>query len=175
LAELAGVNAAKVRKDLSHLGTYGVRGVGYEVENLLVQIGEVLGVDVDAPVVIVGMGNLGQALARYGGFSTRGFHVVALIDSDPDKIGKKFEGLTIQHQDDLRKIAKELDIAVGIITTPADAAQPVADDLVEAGVGAILNFAPTVLSVPAHIPIRKVDLATELQILGYYQHRSEAV
>jgi len=175
LAELAGVNAAKVRKDLSHLGSYGVRGVGYEVENLLVQIGEALGVDVVAPVVIVGMGNLGQALARYGGFSNRGFHVVALIDSDPDKIGRKFEGLPIQHQDDLRKIAQDLDIAVGIITTPADAAQHVADVLVEAGVGAILNFAPTVLSVPQHIPIRKVDLATELQILGYYQHRSEAV
>jgi len=172
LAELAGVNAAKVRKDLSQLGTYGVRGVGYEVENLLMQIGEVLGLNVDAPVVIVGMGNLGQALARYSGFSTRGFRVVALTDSDPTKIGKKFAGLTIQHQDDLPKIAKGLDIAVGIITTPADAAQHVADELVAVGVGSILNFAPTVLTVPAHIPIRKVDLATELQILGYYQHRA---
>ncbi|NNC80226.1 MAG: redox-sensing transcriptional repressor Rex [Acidimicrobiales bacterium] len=172
LAELAGVNAAKVRKDLSRLGTYGVRGVGYEVENLLMQIGEVLGVNVDAPVVIVGMGNLGQALARYGGFSTRGFRVVALTDSDPKKIGKKFAGLTIQHQDDLPKIAKDLDISVGIITTPAEAAQQVADELVAVGVGSILNFAPTVLNVPAHIPIRKVDLATELQILGYYQHRA---
>lgn len=169
LADLAGVNAAKVRKDLSHLGTYGVRGVGYDVKNLLMQIGQVLGLDVDVNVVIVGMGNLGQALARYGGFSTRGFRVVGLIDTDPDKIGLEFDGLAVRHMDDLPEIARELGVAVGVITTPADAAQGVADALVAAGAGSILNFASAIVSVPDEIPLRKVDLAVELQILGYYQ------
>jgi redox-sensing transcriptional repressor len=171
LAELAGVNAAKVRKDLSHLGTYGVRGVGYEVEFLLRQVGEVLGLDHDAPVVIVGIGNLGQALARYSGFSSRGFPVVALVDTSHDIVGKFVEGLAIHHVDDLPSLVAELDVAVGIIATPAEAAQDVANALVEAGVGSILNFAPAIVRVPAHVPTRKVDLSTELQILSYYSQR----
>lgn len=174
LAELAGVNAAKVRKDLSYLGTYGVRGVGYDVKLLLGQIGEALGLDVVAPVVIIGMGNLGQALARYGGFSSRGFPIVALIDASADRVGDEVEGLTVSHVDQLAQLVDELDIAVGIIATPATAAQSVADMLVEAGVRSILSFAPTVLSVPDSVPLRKVDLATELQILGYYQQREAA-
>lgn len=171
LAERAGVNAAKVRKDLSYLGTYGVRGVGYEVTFLLQQIGDALGLDIEAPVVIVGMGNLGQALARYGGFSTRGFPIVAYVDSSPDRVGTAVEGKKIAHSDDLATIVEELDVAVGIIAVPADAAQDVADQLVAVGVRSILSFAPTVVQVPEGVPIRKVDLATELQILGYYQHR----
>lgn len=171
LAELAGVNAAKVRKDLSFLGTYGVRGVGYDVKLLLHQIGEALGLDVEAPVVIVGMGNLGQALARYGGFSNRGFPIVALVDASADKVGQTVEGLVVSHPDDLPALVTQLDISVGIIATPSASAQAVADDLVEAGVRSILSFAPTVLQVPDTVPLRKVDLATELQILGYYQQR----
>jgi redox-sensing transcriptional repressor len=171
LAELAGVNAAKVRKDLSHLGSYGVRGVGYDVEYLLRQVGEALGLDVDAPVVIVGMGNLGQALARYGGFESRGFPITAFIDSDPDKIGTEFDGVRIDHLDDLPKLVQERGLSVGIIATPAWAAQRVADRMVEAGIRSILNFAPTIIFVPPEIPLRKVDLATELQILSYYQQR----
>ena len=171
LAELAGVNAAKVRKDLSYLGTYGVRGVGYDVEYLLGQVGEALGLDVEAPVVIVGMGNLGQALAHYGGFSSRGFPIVALVDASPDKVGQVIEGIAIAHIDALPELVDRLQISVGIISTPAGAAQDVADALVDAGVRSILTFAPTILQVPDSVPLRKVDVATELQILSYYQQR----
>ncbi len=171
LAELAGVNAPKVRKDLSYLGTYGVRGVGYDVEYLLAQVGEVLGLDIEAPVVIVGMGNLGQALAHYGGFSSRGFPVVALVDASIDKVGESIAGITVAHIDDLGELVKELSVSVGIIATPGEAAQAVADALVEAGVRSILTFAPTVIQVPESVPLRKVDVATELQILSYYQQR----
>lgn len=171
LADLAGVNAAKVRKDLSYLGTYGVRGVGYEAELLLGQIDNALGLEVEAPVVIVGMGNLGNALAHYAGFQSKGFPIVALVDSSVEKVGQVIDGITVSDLDDLAETVKENSIAVGIIATPAEAAQAVSDALVEAGVGAILTFAPTVLTVPEHVPVRKVDLATELQILGYYQHR----
>jgi redox-sensing transcriptional repressor len=171
LAELAGVNAAKVRKDLSYLGTYGVRGVGYDVEYLLGQVGEALGLDVEAPVVIVGMGNLGQALAHYGGFSSRGFPIVALIDASPNKVGQVIEGIAVAHIDALPELVDRLQISVGIISTPAEVAQDVADALVNAGVRSILTFAPTILQVPDSVPLRKVDVATELQILSYYQQR----
>jgi len=171
LAELAGVNAAKVRKDLSYLGTYGVRGVGYDVEYLLGEVGEALGLDVEAPVVIVGMGNLGQALAHYGGFSSRGFPIVALVDASPNKVGQVIEGIAVDHSDALPELVDRLQISVGIISTPADAAQDVADALVNAGVRSILTFAPTILQVPDSVPLRKVDVATELQILSYYQQR----
>lgn len=171
LADLAGVNAAKVRKDLSYLGTYGVRGVGYDVKFLLRQIGNALGLDIETPVVIVGMGNLGQALAHYGGFSSRGFPIVALVDASEAKVGEDVDGITVTHIDDLETTIQDHGIAVGIIATPAEAAQAVADALVAAGVRSILSFAPTVLQVPDTVPLRKVDLATELQILGYYQQR----
>ena len=174
LADLAGVNAAKVRKDLSYIGTHGVRGVGYDVKFLLAQIDDALGLDVEAPVVIVGMGNLGQALAHYGGFSNRGFPIVALVDASPDKIGQVIDDITVAGIDDLAALVATLGISVGIIATPAHAAQDVADALVDAGVRSILTFAPTVLHVPADVPLRKVDLATELQILGYYQQRGLA-
>lgn len=174
LAELAGVNAAKVRKDLSHLGTYGVRGVGYDVEYLLVQVGEALGLDVEAPVVIVGMGNLGQALAHYGGFSSRGFPIVALVDASPKKVGQIIDGIAVAHIDALPELVADKNISVGIIATPADAAQDVADALVGAGVRSILTFAPTILQVPESVPLRKVDVAMELQILSYYQQRGSS-
>jgi redox-sensing transcriptional repressor len=171
LAELAGVNAAKVRKDLSYLGTYGTRGVGYEVQVLLFEIERKLGLTDESPVVIVGLGNLGQALANYGGFRQRGFPVVALVDADPAKVGTELHGITVHGIDDLARVVAERGIAVGIIATPAAAAQGVADLMVAAGVRSILNFAPVVISVPPHVPLRKVDLATELQILSFYQQR----
>jgi len=158
LADLAGVNAAKVRKDLSYLGTYGVRGVGYDVKFLLRQIGNALGLDIETPVVIVGMGNLGQALAHYGGFSSRGFPIVALVDASLDKVGEVIDGITVTHIDDLDATVHGHAIAVGIIATPAHAAQAVADALVAAGVRSILSFAPTVLQVSDSVPLRKVDL-----------------
>jgi redox-sensing transcriptional repressor len=171
LAELAGVNAAKVRKDLSYLGSYGTRGVGYEVEYLLHEISRELGLTEDWPVVIVGVGNLGAALANYRGFGARGFRVTALVDSDPAKIGRVIGPLVVEDLDDLARVVEERAIAIGIVATPAVAAQEVADRLVAAGVRSILNFAPTVIAVPSHVSLRKVDLATERQILSFYQRR----
>ena len=172
LAELAGVNAAKVRKDLSYLGSYGTRGVGYDVEYLLYQISRELGLTQDWPVVIVGIGNLGHALANYRNFSARGFRVVALLDADPSKVGERLGDLVVRHLDDLDEIARTDRVAIGIITTPAVAAQDVADRLVAAGGTSILNFAPAVLNVPPHVSLRKVDLSIELQILSFYQQRA---
>lgn len=172
LAEMAGVNAAQVRKDLSYLGSYGTRGVGYEVPFLLDRISRELGLTHDWPVAIVGVGNLGNALANYGGLSDRGFRVLALVDSDPAKVGRKVGDLEVESLDDLGDIVRARGITIGIVATPATAAQAVADRLVEAGVQSILNFAPVIISVPDGISVRKVDLATELQILSFYQsHR----
>jgi redox-sensing transcriptional repressor len=171
LAELAGVNAAKVRKDLSYLGSYGTRGVGYDVEYLLFQMSRELGLTQDWPVVIVGVGNLGHALANYGGFTDRGFPVVALVDADRSKVGEMINGVAVRHIDELSAIADEWHIAIGVIATPAAVAQDVADRLVEAGVSSVLNFAPAVISVPEGVSLRKVDLAVELQILSFYQQR----
>lgn len=171
LAEMAGVNAAKVRKDLSYLGSYGTRGVGYDAQYLLYQISRELGLTQDWPVAIIGLGNLGRALANYRGFLARGFHVVALLDSDPGKVGTFIGDLEVRHVDDMAAIAETDCVAIGIIATPASVAQDVADLLVAAGVGSILNFAPVVLNVPPHISLRKVDLSIELQILSFYQQR----
>lgn len=171
LAEMAGVNAAKVRKDLSYLGSYGTRGVGYDVEYLLFQMSRELGLTHDWPVAIVGVGNLGQALANYGGFTERGFPVAALVDADPAKVGETVHGNVVRHIDELPRIAVEHRIAIGIIATPAGVAQDVADRLVAAGITSILNFAPAVISVPDGASLRKVDLAVELQILSFYQQQ----
>jgi len=172
LAELAGVNAAKVRKDLSYLGSYGTRGVGYAVAELVDEITRELGLTHDWPVAIVGLGNLGHALANYRGFGARGFRIVALIDADASKVGERVGALTIEGIDGLDALVADREVAIGVIATPAAAAQEVADRLVAAGVGSILNFAPAVVTVPSGVSLRKVDLATELQILSFYQqHR----
>ena len=172
LAEMAGVNAAKVRKDLSYLGSYGTRGVGYDVEYLAFQMSRELGLTHDWPVVIVGAGNLGQALANYGGFRDRGFPVAALVDANREKVGGRIHGVPVHHIDELPTLVDRLGVAIAVIATPAAAAQGVADLLTAAGVRSILNFAPTVISVPEGTSLRKVDLALELQILGFYQeHR----
>jgi redox-sensing transcriptional repressor len=173
LAELAGVNAAKVRKDLSYLGSYGTRGVGYDVEYLLHEISRELGLTRDWPVAIVGIGNLGRALANYRGFGARGFRVVALFDADPAIVGRRIGELEVQSIDDLDGVVAERDIAIGILAVPATVAQDVADRLVAAGVTSILNFAPAVCAVPDGVSMRKVDLAIELQILSFYQQRRE--
>src|SRR5690348_12971847 len=166
LAASAGVGSAKLRKDLSHLGSYGTRGVGYDVEFLVYEISRELGLTQDWPVVIVGIGNLGHALANYGGFSARGFRVVALFDADHRKVGERLAGVKVSPVEDLVRIAGDRGAAIGIIATPASVAQDVADRLVEAGVSAILNFAPAVISVPPEVALRKVDLSIELQILS---------
>ena len=171
LADLAGVNAAKVRKDLSYLGTYGTRGVGYEVEYLIYQVRRELGLTHDWPVVIVGAGNLGQALAGYGGFGQRGFPVAGIVDVDPAKVGSVIGGVRVRRLADLAAIVRAQRVSIGVVATPASAAQAAADLLVAAGVTSILNFAPVVLTAPPAVNVRKVDLAVELQILSYYEQR----
>jgi redox-sensing transcriptional repressor len=171
LAELAGVNAAKVRKDLSYLGSYGTRGVGYEVEYLVYQIRRELGLDHDWPVVLVGAGNLGQALAGYGGFGERGFPIGGIVDIDDSKVDTVVGGVRVRPLDDLSGVVRAKQISIGVIATPPGAAQDAADRLVSAGVTSILNFAPIVLSVPSGVSVRKVDLAVELQILSYHEQR----
>jgi redox-sensing transcriptional repressor len=169
LATLAGVNAAKVRKDLSYLGSYGTRGVGYEVEYLVYQIKRELGLLNDWNVVVVGAGNLGNALANYSGFASRGFPVAGIVDIDDKKVGNLVGGIRVQHVSELPTIVRELSVSIGVIATPVGSAQLAADLLVAAGIGSILNFASVVLSVPDHISVRSVDLGVELQILGYYE------
>jgi redox-sensing transcriptional repressor len=171
LAEFAGLNAAKVRKDLSYLGSYGTRGVGYDVEFLVYQIRRELGLTHDWPVVIVGAGNLGQALAGYNGFGDRGFPVGGIVDVDPAKVGSVVGGVRVRHLDALAQVVQSRGISIGVVATPGAAAQAAADALVAAGITSLLNFAPTVISVPAGISVRKVDLAVELQILSYYEQR----
>ena len=171
LAEAAGVNSAKVRKDLSYLGSYGTRGVGYDVAYLIHQVRRELGLTQHWPVVIAGAGNLGHALTDYKGFAQRGFQVVALVDVAPEKIGERVGGLVVEHIDRLSEIVRRGDVAIGVICTPAGAAQEVADRMVAAGIRSILNFAPAVLTVPGSVSVRKVDLSIELQILAYYEQR----
>lgn len=171
LADLAGVNAAKVRKDLSHFGSYGTRGVGYDVDHLLVEIASGLNLDHDWPCVIVGAGNLGSALASFAGFTNRGFTVVGVLDVDPAKIGQRLGRLTVRHQDDLGELVAAEHVAIGIIAVPPAAAQEAADRLVATGITSILNFAPTVLDVPVTVKVRDVDLAVELQILAFHESR----
>ena len=168
LARLSNVNAAKVRKDLSHLGTYGVRGVGYDAELLRVQIRRELGLTQEWDVAIVGVGNLGSALANYGGFVNRGFRIRGVFDADPAKVGTTIDGQTVRHIDELSADAAAGSIDIGVITTPAAVAQDVATRLVTAGARSILNFAPAELKVPRGVHVRQVDLATELQILSFY-------
>lgn len=174
LAARAGTTAAQVRKDLSYLGSYGTRGVGYEIRYLVREVSRRLGLDAERRVAIVGAGNLGQALASYGGFPARGFHVAAAFDSDPAKVGTLVGSAVVQPVASMLEALAEKGVDIAIITTPPSVAQGVADTLVEAGVGCILNFAPVSVSVPGHVALRQVDLGVELQILSFYQNRVSA-
>ncbi|MBF6557553.1 MAG: redox-sensing transcriptional repressor Rex [Acidimicrobiales bacterium] len=171
LASSARVNAAKVRKDLSLLGSFGTRGAGYDAAFLIEQIDRQLGLDREWPVVIAGIGNLGRALARSQGFAARNFNVTALLDTDPAIIGERVDDVVVRHLDDLPYIANEVPLAIGVITTPASVAQRVADLMVASGVRSILNFAPQVLEVPPDVLLRYVDLSIELQVMSFYQAR----
>src|SRR3984957_16007931 len=174
LAAATGVNSAKLRKDLSHLGSYGTRGVGYDVEYLVYQVSRELGLTQDWPVLIVGAGNLGRALANYGGFASRGFRIAALLDRDPSVVGTVIARHTVRSENELEDVIDRFDVSIGVIATPAAAAQNVCDRLVAAGVTSILNFAPVVLSVPSGVDVRKVDLSIELQILAFHAQRRGA-
>ena len=171
LAAVSGVNSAKLRKDLSYVGSHGIRGVGYEVRPLLHHLETALGLTHRQAVALVGIGNLGHALAGYGGFGGRGFPVTALFDVDPDLLGIKINGIVVEHVRDIPEICAERHVTIGMIATPAAAAQGACDLLVRAGVTCILNFAPVVLQVPEQVEVRKVDLAVELQILAFHVAR----
>jgi redox-sensing transcriptional repressor len=171
LAELAKVNDAQVRRDLSYLGTLGTRGVGYDISTLRNQIQLELGLVEGWSAVIVGTGNLGAALAHYGGFRDKGFGIVGLFDDDPKKINSQVAGLVIKPLSDLEKYCEKFNVAIGIIATPGEHAQGVADQLINCGVRSILNFAPVLLKNTPDVQIRSVDLSQELQILSYYLDR----
>jgi redox-sensing transcriptional repressor len=170
---MARVNASKVRKDLSFLGSFGTRGSGYDAEYLLSQIDRELGLDGDWPVAIVGMGNLGRALANSPGFSSRGFRVAGLFDVEPSLVGGRIRGVCVHHLDDFEEMASSDPPRIGVIATPAATAQDVADRMVRAGVGSVLNFAPRVLTVPSNVLLRYVDLSIELQVMSFYLSRAE--
>ncbi len=171
LAELARVNAAKVRKDLSLLGSFGTRGSGYVPEFLIAQIDRTLGVDENWSVAIVGIGNLGRALTNSAGFASRGCQVTSLFDVDPAVVGEEIRGMRVRHMDELARLRGADRPDIGVITSPGWSAQGVADLLVRAGVTSLLNFAPRVLTVPAAVNLRYVDLSIELQVLGFYRAR----
>ena len=174
LAAAAGVNSAKLRKDLSYLGSYGIRGVGYDVATLIDEIARTLGVASRRSVALVGVGNLGQALAGYDGFASRGFHIAAMFDADPARIGTTIRGLPVRDIAELEDVLVEQEISIAVLAIPAGVAQDVCDRVVAAGVTSILNFAPVVLAVPDDVDLRKVDLAAELQILSFHENRKAA-
>lgn len=172
LSRACGVTSAQLRKDLSFVGTRGRRGVGYEVRILRDELAAELGVQHDLPVVVIGAGNLGLALANYAGFASRGFRVVGLVDADRRRVGEQVTSeLVVQPMDDLARIVKRTSCVMGVIATPEGSAQAVADLLVEAGVTGILNFAPTMLTVPGHVEVRDVDLGMELQLLAFHEQQ----
>ncbi len=174
LAALVGGGGALVRRDLSHLGSYGRRGVGYEVRELGLRIRRELGLTEGRPVVLVGVGNLGHALAGYGGFASRGFRVAALLDADPARVGEVVAGQRVRPVAELEQAVAETGARIGVIATPGAAAQEVCDRLVAAGVTSVLDFAPVVLRVPPGVEVRTVDLGVELEILSYHSSRRSA-
>jgi len=169
LAALANVNAAKVRKDLSYLGTYGTRGVGYEVAFLIYQIKRELGLLTEWKTIVIGAGNLGAAITVNGGFASRGFPVIGIFDVDPRKVGTRVGELSVRNLDEVADFVRTNGVQIGVLAVPATAAQSVADDLISAGIGSLLNFAPIVLTTPKNVAVRNVDLGVELQILGYHE------
>ena len=179
LADASGVSSAKLRKDLSFLGSYGTRGVGYDVEFLLYQIARALGLTQVWPVVIVGIGNLGNALAGYPGFASRGFSVVGLFDTDPNRVGETVtvagKEIVVTDISKLPQVVLSSGASIGVIATPEAAAQEVCDLMVRNGITSILNFAPVLIEVPAGVDVRRVDLATELQILAFHEQRKSQV
>lgn len=168
LADRACVTPAQLRKDLSFLGSYGRRGVGYDVAHLREQITVALGLVQERRVLLVGVGNLGHALANYAGIAERGFALVALVDADPAVVGTTVAGLVVEPADDLGGVVARSGATIAIVTTPASVAQQVCDELVAAGVGGILTFAPGALRLPPHVDVRTVDVAKELQILAFH-------
>lgn len=163
-----GVSSAQIRKDLSHVGTFGRRGQGYDVVMLVKRLARVLGLDRDWRIAIIGFGFLGHALATFLEYREEKFHIAAIFDVAKELVGTRWHGVRISHVDDLEKVLPVLDCGIGIITVPASAAQSVAQRLVHCGLGAILNFAPATLRLPDRVAVRSIDLASELSILTHH-------
>ena len=168
LARAAGVKPTQLRKDLTHFGQFGTRGLGYDVDQLSKMIGDLLGRSRLQPVVLVGVGNLGQALLSYRGFEQEGFEIVAAFDSDPDRHRENVKSIPLHGMNAIPKIVADQAVRMGIIAVPAAAAQEVVNRLVDAGIVGILNFAPIVPHVPEHVMVNNVNLAIELENLSYF-------
>jgi redox-sensing transcriptional repressor len=168
LGEMLDISAAQIRKDLSHFGELGKRGTGYEIEFLIEKLDKILNIDTVWNIAVVGVGDVGHALARYNGFINRGFKISAIFDSDPNKIGTQVRDLVIQDVKDLKDVIQEENIKIAVVATPASAAQEVTDRLVEHGIKAILNYAPIYLKVPKNVHVEHIDPAIHLQKLSYY-------
>ena len=167
IADGVGVSPAQVRKDLAYFGEFGTRGVGYNVKDLRQHILRILGLSVDWSVTLVGVGNLGLALSSYKGFSERGFIITSIFDSDPSKVGTFIDKVEVLPIEQLEVVVKQNRTQIGIVAVPAVVAQEIADKLINAGVQAILNFAPVVLNVPPEIELRNVDLVVNLEVLTF--------
>lgn len=172
LADRFNLNSAQVRKDLAYFGEFGVRGIGYYVVGLKSELERILGLDRDWPVVLVGFGNLGSALFHYQGFTRQGFRIVAIVDDDPAKVARQVGAVPVIATRDMARTIKARGIQIAILAVPADAAQAVSDQLVTAGIRAILNFAPARLKVPREVRLKHVDLSIELETLSFYLARS---
>ncbi len=171
LAERFNLNSAQVRKDLAYFGEFGVRGIGYYVSGLKAELQRILGLDREWPVALVGFGNLGSALYHYKGFARQGFRIVVIFDDDPAKVGRDV-GVPVQPSSALAREVKARGVQMAIVAVPAESAQAVTDQLVAAGIRAILNFAPTRLRVPRDVRLKDVDLSIELETLSFYLARS---
>ena len=167
LASRGGTTSAQVRKDLSFFGSFGKRGLGYQVGELKRRLHEILGLGKRYRVIVVGAGKIGSALVQYGGFRSRGFDLVAIYDNDPKKVGREWNGLTVRDGASLEKDLREQPADIAAVVTPAEAAQAVASRLVACGITAILNFAPVQLQVPDHVTVKTVNLVLELEALSY--------
>ncbi len=168
IAAMTGINPAQIRKDLTYFGEFGKRGKGYPAVDLLRELEKILGLDRKWSVIIAGAGNLGKALVRYKGFSSRGFLIEGIFDQDPLKIGKKIGHIFIYDVKEMDKFIRAKDIDIGVLVVPAQSAQEVAEKMVEGGIKAILNFAPARIDLPAKIRIHNVDLSFEFEELTYY-------
>ncbi|MDL1899402.1 redox-sensing transcriptional repressor Rex [Anaerolineae bacterium CFX9] len=168
LGKRLGISSAQIRKDLSHFGGFGKQGTGYKIAYLREQLRQVLNVEQEWEVALVGAGDLGSAVARYRGFADRGFHISHVFDSAPDKVGKSIGSFKIHPMSDIKKIISERNIRIAMIAVPAEAAQSVANDLIEAGVRAILNYAPINLNVPDYVHVQYIDPVLHLQRMTFY-------
>jgi redox-sensing transcriptional repressor len=168
MADRFNLNSAQVRKDLAYFGEFGVRGIGYYVAGLKAELQRILGLDRQWPVVLVGFGNLGSALFHYKGFGRQGFRIAAIVDDDPAKVAREVDSVPVVHSRDLAREAKARGIQIAIVAVPAESAQAVTDQLVGAGIRAILNFAPARLKVPREVRLQNVDLSIELETLSFY-------